>query len=166
MGFPLITTKKCHFKSIVFELLWFLKGDTNIKYLKNNNVNIWNEWANIKGDLGPIYGKQWRSWSSSNKKGIDQINNAIEIIKREPHSRRIVVSSWNVGDLEKMSIYPCYCLFQFYVANNKLSCHLYQRSADVFLGIPFNIASYSFLTMLVAKVCKLELGEFIHTLGD
>ena len=137
-GFPLVTTKKCHFKSIVFELLWFLKGYTNIAFLKKNNVNIWNEWADINGDLGPIYGKQWRSWPSYNGKSIDQIEQVINLIKNEPNSRRILVSAWNVSDLNKMSIYPCHCLFQFYVANNKLSCHLYQRSADIFLGIPFN----------------------------
>ena len=165
-GFPILTTKKCHFKSIVFELLWFLKGSTNIKFLKDNGVNIWNEWANKSGELGPIYGRQWRSWQTKENRSIDQINNAINLIKNEPDSRRIIVSSWNVGDLNEMSIYPCHCLFQFYVINNKLSCHLYQRSGDAFLGVPFNIASYALLTNMIAQICELDVGELIHTLGD
>lgn len=165
-GFPLITTKKCHFKSIVFELLWFLRGDTNIKYLNDNKVRIWDEWANVSGDLGPIYGKQWRKWSSDGGNKIDQIKTVLDLIKNDPNSRRMVVSSWNVSDLEKMSIYPCHCLFQFYVYENKLSCHLYQRSGDVFLGVPFNIASYALLTHMIASISGLEVGELIHTLGD
>lgn len=165
-GFPLVTTKKCHFKSVIFELLWFLKGETNTKFLNDNNVKIWNEWADMNGDLGPIYGKQWRAWSTYNGKTIDQIKNALYLIKKDPNSRRIIVSAWNVGDLDKMKLYPCHCLFQFYVANNKLSCHLYQRSGDAFLGIPFNIASYALLINMIAKVSNLELGEFIHTIGD
>ena len=160
-GFPLVTTKKVHFKSIVHELLWFLKGETNIKYLKDNKVRIWDEWADENGDLGPVYGKQWVNWN-----GINQIQNAIDQIKNNPSSRRIVVSAWNVSDLPDMALMPCHILFQFYVSNGKLSCQLYQRSADVFLGVPFNIASYALLTQMVAQVCNLELGEFIHTLGD
>lgn len=160
-GFPLVTTKKVHFKSIVHELLWFLKGETNIKYLKDNKVRIWDEWADDNGDLGPVYGKQWVNWN-----GINQIQNAIDQIKNNPSSRRIVVSAWNVSDLPDMALMPCHILFQFYVSNGKLSCQLYQRSADVFLGVPFNIASYALLTQMVAQVCNLELGEFIHTLGD
>lgn len=160
-GFPLVTTKKVHFKSIVHELLWFLKGETNIQYLKDNKVRIWDEWADENGDLGPVYGKQWVNWN-----GINQIQNAIDQIKNNPSSRRIVVSAWNVSDLPDMALMPCHILFQFYVSNGKLSCQLYQRSADVFLGVPFNIASYALLTQMVAQVCNLELGEFIHTLGD
>ena len=165
-GFPLVTTKKCHFKSIVLELLWFLRGDTNIKFLNDNNVKIWDEWADISGDLGPIYGKQWRAWRGYNGKTIDQIKKVLYLIKNDPDSRRIIVSSWNVAELEKMKLYPCHCIFQFYVVNNKLSCHLYQRSGDAFLGIPFNIASYSLLTSMIAQVCNLQVGEFIHTIGD
>ncbi len=164
--FPLITTKKCNIKSIIYELLWFLKGDTNIKYLKKNNVNIWNKWANSKGDLGPIYGKQWRKWNSNNKE-IDQIKNIIEQIKNNRYSRRIIVSSWNVSDIDKMSLPPCHILFQFYITNdNKLSCQLYQRSCDVFIGLPFNIASYSLLTYMIAQQCNLKPKEFIWTGGD
>jgi thymidylate synthase len=165
-GFPLVTTKKCHLKSIVYELLWFLRGDTNIKYLNDNGVSIWNEWADERGDLGPIYGHQWRSWSSANGEQIDQITQVIEQIKNNPDSRRMVVSSWNVGELCEMSLPPCHALFQFYVAEGKLSCQLYQRSADVFLGVPFNIASYALLTLMVAQSCNLKPGDFVHTLGD
>jgi len=165
-GFPLLTTKKLHLKSIIHELLWFLKGDTNIKYLKENNVRIWDEWADKEGNLGPVYGHQWRSWEGKNGIKIDQINNLIEDIKNNPNSRRLIVSSWNVSEIPKMALPPCHAFFQFYVANNKLSCQLYQRSADLFLGVPFNIASYSLLCMMIAKVCKLELGDFVHTLGD
>ena len=161
-GFPLITTKKMFFKGVVHELLWFLSGDTNIKYLNENKVKIWNEWANENGDLGPVYGHQWRRWDES----IDQISNIISQIKTNPNSRRLIVSSWNPSDLEKMALAPCHTLFQFYVINGKLSCQLYQRSADVFLGVPFNIASYALLTSMVAQVCDLEVGYFIHTLGD
>lgn len=164
-GFPLITTKKLHLKSIIYELLWFLQGDTNTKYLKDNGVKIWDEWANENGDLGPIYGHQWRSWDTKNNK-IDQISQVIKTLKNNPDSRRNIVSAWNVGEIEDMALPPCHIIFQFYVANNKLSCQLYQRSADVFLGVPFNIASYSLLTMMIAQVCDLELGEFIHTFGD
>lgn len=165
-GFPLLTTKKLHLKSILYELLWFLKGDTNIAYLKENKISIWNEWANESGDLGPVYGKQWRSWSQQNGNTIDQISQAIDLIKYQPHSRRIIVSAWNVAELEQMALMPCHCLFQFYVANNKLSCQLYQRSADTFLGVPFNIASYALLTMMFAQVTGLQVGEFIHSFGD
>lgn len=165
-GFPMITTKKLHLKSIIYELLWFLKGDTNIKYLKDNGVRIWDEWADDKGDLGPIYGKQWRSWSTPKGETIDQIANAIDLIKNNPDSRRIIVNAWNVGELDQMALTPCHCLFQFYVANGKLSCLLYQRSADVFLGVPFNIASYALLTEMMAQVCGLQAGEFIHHFGD
>ena len=165
-GFPLLTTKKLHLKSIIHELLWFLNGDTNIKYLKENKVNIWNEWADKNGNLGPVYGYQWRSWPTSDGKQIDQISNLIEDIKNKPNSRRHIVSAWNVADVEQMALPPCHCLFQFYVANGKLSCQLYQRSADVFLGVPFNIASYALLTLMVAQVCNLLPGDFIHTFGD
>ena len=165
-GFPLVTTKKLHLKSIIYELLWFLKGDTNIKYLKDNGVRIWDEWANENGDLGPVYGKQWRSWEGANGVVVDQIKDLIHQIKTTPDSRRLIVSAWNVGDLSKMALMPCHNMFQFYVADGKLSCQLYQRSADVFLGVPFNIASYSLLTMMVAHVTGLKPGEFIHTLGD
>ncbi|HJT74704.1 MAG TPA: thymidylate synthase [Chitinophaga sp.] len=165
-GFPLVTTKKLHLKSIIYELLWFLNGDTNIKYLKDNGVSIWNEWADENGDLGPVYGKQWRSWETKDGKVIDQIADAVKTIKNNPDSRRIIVNAWNVGDLPQMALSPCHCLFQFYVANGRLSCQLYQRSADVFLGVPFNIASYAILTMMMAQVCDLEPGDFIHTFGD
>lgn len=165
-GFPMLTTKKLHIKSIVHELLWFLKGDTNVKYLQDNGVRIWNEWADENGDLGPVYGKQWRSWQSPNGETIDQIANALELIKNNPDSRRIIVNAWNVGELKDMALTPCHCLFQFYVADGKLSCLLYQRSADTFLGVPFNIASYALLTMMMAQVCDLEPGEFIHAFGD
>ena len=165
-SFPLITTKKTHLKSIIHELLWFLKGDTNIKYLKDNNVKIWDEWADEKGELGPVYGYQWRSWPTDDGEYIDQIKNLINDIKHNPNSRRLIVSAWNVGQISKMALPPCHSFFQFYVANNKLSCQLYQRSADVFLGVPFNIASYSLLTMMIAHVCNLQPGKFIHTLGD
>lgn len=165
-GFPLVTTKKIHLKSILYELLWFLKGDTNVQYLKDNNVSIWNEWADNNGNLGPVYGKQWRSWGNSDGKTIDQITEVVDQIKKNPDSRRLIVSAWNVGDLPKMALAPCHCLFQFYVAEGKLSCQLYQRSADAFLGVPFNIASYALLTMMIAQVCDLKLGEFIHSFGD
>jgi thymidylate synthase len=165
-GFPLVTTKKIHLKSVIYELLWFLQGDVNIKYLNDHQVTIWNEWADAQGDLGPIYGYQWRSWPTADGKYIDQLAEVIAQIKRNPYSRRLLVSAWTVGELAKMALPPCHALFQFYVANNKLSCQLYQRSADVFLGVPFNIASYSLLTMMIAQACNLELGEFIHTLGD
>ena len=165
-GFPLVTTKKLHLKSIIHELLWFLKGDTNIRYLKENGVRIWDEWADENGDLGPVYGKQWRSWEGADGREVDQINELIKQIKVNPDSRRLIVSAWNVADLPEMKLMPCHCLFQFYVANGKLSCQLYQRSADVFLGVPFNIASYALLTMMIAQVCDLELGEFIHSFGD
>jgi thymidylate synthase len=182
-GFPLVTTKKLHLKSIIHELLWFLKGDTNVNYLKNNGVTIWNEWADENGDLGPVYGAQWRTWATYKyhdgyaagtewvpgeiKRGyIDQIQNAIDLIKSNPDSRRIIVSAWNPAELDNMALEPCHCLFQFYVVDNRLSCQLYQRSCDVFLGIPFNIASYALLTMMIAKVCNLMPGDFIHTLGD
>ena len=165
-GFPLITTKKVHLKSIIHELLWFLRGETNVKYLVENGVSIWNEWADVNGELGPVYGKQWRSWQGSNGETIDQISNLIEEIKVNPNSRRLIVSAWNVGELDKMALMPCHSLFQFYVNDGKLSCQLYQRSADVFLGVPFNIASYALLTMMIAQVCNLELGEFIHSFGD
>ncbi len=165
-GFPMVTTKKLHLKSIVYELLWFLNGDTNIKYLNDNKVRIWDEWANKNGDLGPVYGKQWRSWETRDGKTIDQIKELVTTIKTNPDSRRMVVSAWNVGELSEMALLPCHCLFQFYVSNGKLSCQLYQRSADSFLGVPFNIASYALLTMMIAQVCDLEAGDFIHTFGD
>lgn len=165
-GFPLVTTKKIHIKSVIHELLWFLNGDTNIKYLKDNGVKIWDEWADENGDLGPVYGKQWRSWETKNNTTIDQISQVIEMIKTNPDSRRLIVSAWNVGEVNDMALPPCHLLFQFYVSNGKLSCQLYQRSADAFLGVPFNIASYGLLTMMVAQVCGLELGHFIHTIGD
>ena len=165
-GFPLVTTKKIHFPSIVHELLWFLKGDSNIKYLNENGITIWDEWADENGDLGRIYGVQWRSWRNSKGETIDQISNLMNTLKNEPDSRRHIVSSWNVGDLSDMNLPPCHALFQFYVVDNKLSCQLYQRSADVFLGVPFNIASYALLTMMIAQVCNLKLGDFVHTLGD
>jgi thymidylate synthase len=165
-GFPLVTTKKVHLKSIIHELLWFLAGDTNVKYLNDNGVSIWNEWANKNGDLGPVYGHQWRSWSGVNGKVIDQISDLIKQIKANPDSRRLIVSAWNVGELDRMALMPCHALFQFYVADGKLSCQLYQRSADVFLGVPFNIASYALLTQMIAHICKLQLGDFVHTFGD
>jgi thymidylate synthase len=165
-GFPLLTTKKLHTKSIIHELLWFLKGDTNIKYLKDNGVSIWDEWADANGNLGPVYGYQWRSWPTPSGGHIDQISQIIEMIKKNPDSRRLIVSAWNVADINNMKLPPCHAFFQFYVANGKLSCQLYQRSADIFLGVPFNIASYALLTMMVAQVCDLQPGEFIHTLGD
>lgn len=165
-GFPLVTTKKVHMKSIIYELLWFLRGETNIKYLKEHNVSIWDEWADENGELGPVYGKQWRSWEGKDGQIIDQISDAIKQIKNNPDSRRIIVSAWNVADLPKMALMPCHSLFQFYVADGKLSCQLYQRSADVFLGVPFNIASYALLTMMMAQVCDLEYGDFVHTFGD
>ncbi len=165
-GFPLITTKKIHFKSVVHELLWFLKGETNIQYLKDNKIKIWDEWADENGDLGPIYGSQWRSWQADGGKSIDQINQLIENLKKNPDSRRHIVSAWNVGEIDKMKLPPCHILFQFYVSNGRLSCQLYQRSADVFLGVPFNIASYSLLIMMVADQLNLDYGEFVHTFGD
>jgi thymidylate synthase len=165
-GFPLVTTKKVHTKSIIHELLWFLKGDTNIKYLKDNGVTIWDEWADENGNLGPVYGYQWRSWPSASGDHIDQISQLIDQIKKNPDSRRLLVNAWNVSEISKMKLPPCHILFQFYVADGKLSCQLYQRSADLFLGVPFNIASYALLTHMVAQVCDLEVGEFIHTLGD
>ena len=165
-GFPCITTKKLHLRSIIHELLWFLKGDTNIAYLKENKVSIWDEWADKNGDLGPVYGSQWRSWPTRNGEYIDQIQGILKQIKETPDSRRIIVSAWNVGELSGMALPPCHAFFQFYVADNKLSCQLYQRSADTFLGVPFNIASYALLTMMIAQVCELELGDFVHTLGD
>ncbi len=165
-GFPLVTTKKLHLKSIIHELLWFLAGDTNIAYLKENGVSIWDEWADANGNLGPVYGKQWRSWEGADGRTHDQIKWVIEEIKRNPDSRRLVVSAWNVADLDKMKLAPCHCLFQFYVANGRLSCQLYQRSADIFLGVPFNIASYALLTQMMAQVCGLEPGDFVHSFGD
>ncbi|MDR0724785.1 MAG: thymidylate synthase [Prevotellaceae bacterium] len=165
-GFPLVTTKKVHLRSIIYELLWFLKGDTNIRYLLDNKVSIWNEWADENGNLGPVYGSQWRSWSAGNGKHIDQINNVIESIRRNPDSRRHIVSAWNPSDLENMALPPCHAMFQFYVANGRLSCQLYQRSADVFLGVPFNIASYALLTLMIAQVTDLTPGDFVHTFGD
>lgn len=165
-GFPLVTTKKVHLKSIIYELLWFLKGETNIAYLKENGVRIWDEWADEDGELGPVYGKQWRSWEGKDGKVVDQVSELIEQIKRNPDSRRLIVSAWNVADLPEMALMPCHTMFQFYVAGGKLSCQLYQRSADVFLGVPFNIASYALLTMMIAQVCDLQPGEFIHTFGD
>lgn len=165
-GLPLLTTKKLHLKSIIHELLWFIKGDTNISYLKEHNVSIWNEWADEKGDLGPVYGKQWRRWVSPDGRKLDQLEDVITQIKSNPDSRRMVVSAWNPSDVGSMALPPCHCLFQFYVSNNKLSCQLYQRSADIFLGVPFNIASYALFTMMIAQVCGYEAGEFIHTFGD
>ena len=165
-GFPLVTTKKVHLRSIIHELLWFLKGETNTKYLKENGVSIWDEWADANGELGPVYGKQWRSWEGKDGKIVDQVSELISQIKKNPDSRRLIVNAWNVTDLPDMALMPCHTMFQFYVANGKLSCQLYQRSADVFLGVPFNIASYALLTMMVAQVCDLEPGEFIHTFGD
>ncbi len=165
-GFPLVTTKKCHLKSIIHELLWFLKGETNIRYLTENGVRIWNEWADEHGDLGPVYGAQWRSWPTADGRHIDQISEVIGQIRKTPDSRRIIVSAWNVGDLDKMALPPCHMMFQFYVAEGRLSCQLYQRSADIFLGVPFNIASYALLTMMMAQVCHLQPGDFVHTLGD
>ncbi|MGG9964492.1 thymidylate synthase [Ferruginibacter sp. SUN106] len=165
-GFPLITTKKLHIKSIIYELLWFLKGETNIKYLKENGIKIWDEWADENGELGPIYGYQWRNWETPDGRHIDQISDVINTLKTNPDSRRIIVSAWNVADINKMSLPPCHSFFQFYVAERKLSCQMYQRSADMFLGVPFNIASYALLTMMIAQVCDYELGEFIHTFGD
>ncbi len=165
-GFPLVTTKKVHLRSIIHELLWFLKGETNIAYLKENGVSIWDEWADENGELGPVYGKQWRSWEGANGVVVDQVKDLIAQIKKNPDSRRLIISAWNVADLPKMALMPCHTMFQFYVANGKLSCQLYQRSADVFLGVPFNIASYALLTMMIAQVCGLEYGEFVHTFGD
>ncbi|MBV4356669.1 thymidylate synthase [Pinibacter aurantiacus] len=165
-GFPLVTTKKLHLKSIIYELLWFLRGETNIAYLKEHGVSIWNEWADANGELGPVYGKQWRSWEGADGKTIDQISDVVKQIKNNPDSRRMIVSAWNVAELPEMALMPCHSLFQFYVANGKLSCQLYQRSADVFLGVPFNIASYALLTMMMAQVCGLEAGDFVHTFGD
>ena len=165
-GFPLVTTKKVHLKSIIYELLWFLRGETNIAYLKENGVSIWDEWADANGDLGPVYGKQWRSWEGANGVVIDQVTELIEQIKKNPDSRRLIISAWNVADLPKMALMPCHNMFQFWVGEGKLSCQLYQRSADVFLGVPFNIASYALFTMMVAQVCGLEPGDFVHTFGD
>jgi thymidylate synthase len=165
-GFPMVTTKKLHVKSIIHELLWFLKGDTNIAYLKENGVRIWDEWADKDGNLGPVYGHQWRSWTTKNGETIDQIKQLLDTIHKNPDSRRLIVSAWNVADVENMALPPCHCLFQFYVADGKLSCQLYQRSADTFLGVPFNIASYALLTLMIAQVCGLEPGEFVHTFGD
>ena len=165
-GFPLVTTKKCHVKSIIHELLWFLQGSTNIKYLKDNVVSIWDEWADENGELGPVYGKQWRSWAAADGRVVDQISEVIAQIRKNPDSRRLIVSAWNVGELDQMALAPCHALFQFYVADGKLSCQLYQRSADIFLGVPFNISSYALLTMMVAQVCGLKPGDFVHTLGD
>ena len=165
-GFPLLTTKKVHLKSIIYELLWFIAGDTNVKYLQDHGVTIWDEWADENGDLGPVYGHQWRSWPAPDGRVIDQLSMAIDTIKRNPDSRRMLVTAWNPAEVDKMALPPCHCLFQFYVADGKLSCQLYQRSADVFLGVPFNIASYALLTMMIAQVCGLEPGEFVHTTGD
>jgi len=165
-GFPLLTTKKLHLKSIIYELLWFLQGDTNVRYLQQNGVRIWNEWADENGDLGPIYGGQWRSWRTADSRSIDQIASVIEEIETNPSSRRLIVSAWNVGEIDQMALSPCHVMFQFYVVGGVLSCQLYQRSADVFLGVPFNIASYALLTLMVAQVCNLKAGEFIHTFGD
>lgn len=165
-GFPMLTTKKIHLKSILHELLWFLKGDTNIKYLKDNGVSIWDEWADENGNLGPVYGSQWRSWPTADGRHIDQITQVVNQIKNNPDSRRMIVSAWNVGEIDKMKLPPCHAFFQFYVAEGKLSCQLYQRSADIFLGVPFNIASYALLTHMIAQVCNLKVGDFIHTLGD
>jgi thymidylate synthase len=165
-GFPMVTTKKLHLKSIVYELLWFLNGDTNVKYLNEHKVSIWDEWADQNGDLGPVYGKQWRAWQGADGVVVDQISDLIQLIKKTPDSRRMIVSAWNVAELPKMALMPCHSLFQFYVADGKLSCQLYQRSADVFLGVPFNIASYALLTMMIAQVCDLEYGDFVHSFGD
>jgi thymidylate synthase len=165
-GFPILTTKKIHLKSVIHELLWFLSGNTNIEYLKENNVTIWDEWADENGNLGPVYGHQWRSWDAADGSSVDQISDLINQIKTNQDSRRLIVSAWNVGEIAKMKLPPCHAFFQFYVANNKLSCQLYQRSADIFLGVPFNISSYALLTMMIAQVCDLKLGDFIHTLGD
>ncbi len=165
-GFPAVTTKKLHFRSIFHELLWFLKGDSNVQYLHDNKVTIWDEWADTQGNLGPVYGVQWRSWRTTDGQAVDQISRVIEMIKTNPDSRRLIVSAWNVADLEKMALPPCHCLFQFYVADGKLSCQLYQRSADIFLGVPFNIASYALLTLMIAQVTGLKPGDFVHTLGD
>jgi thymidylate synthase len=165
-GFPLVTTKKCHLRSIIHELLWFIQGDTNIKYLKENKVRIWDEWADEEGNLGPVYGSQWRNWKKPDGGSVDQVTNLIDQIKNNPDSRRLIISAWNVGEIDKMALPPCHAFVQFYVANGKLSCQLYQRSADIFLGVPFNIASYALFTMMIAQVCDLEVGEFIHTLGD
>ncbi len=165
-GFPLVTTKKCHLRSIIHELLWFLQGDTNIRYLKDNGVSIWDEWADANGDLGPVYGRQWRSWPKPDGSAIDQIAEAVKTLKINPDSRRIIVSAWNVADLDKMALAPCHAFFQFYVADGRLSCQLYQRSADIFLGVPFNIASYALLTLMMAQVTGLKPGDFVHTLGD
>jgi thymidylate synthase len=165
-GFPLLTTKKLHLKSIIYELLWFLNGDTNVRYLQENGIRIWNEWADENGELGPVYGHQWRSWTGADGTTVDQISTLIEQIKTNPNSRRLIVNAWNVAEIDKMALPPCHCMFQFYVADGKLSCQLYQRSADVFLGVPFNIASYALLTLMVAQVCGLKPGEFVHTFGD
>lgn len=165
-GFPLVTTKKCHVKSIIHELLWFLQGDTNIRYLKENGVKIWDEWADENGNLGPVYGKQWRAWATVDGRVVDQISEVIVQIKKNPDSRRLIISAWNVGELEQMALAPCHTFFQFYVAEGKLSCQLYQRSADIFLGVPFNIASYALLTLMIAQVCGLKPGDFVHTFGD
>ena len=165
-GFPILTTKKLHLKSIIHELLWFLNGDTNVRYLQENGVRIWNEWADENGELGPVYGHQWRSWTGADGTTVDQISELIDQIKNNPNSRRLIVNAWNVAEIDKMALAPCHCLFQFYVVDGKLSCQLYQRSADVFLGVPFNIASYALLTMMIAQVCDLEPGEFIHSFGD
>ncbi|MCM3766666.1 thymidylate synthase [Neobacillus niacini] len=165
-GFPLVTTKKLHLKSIIYELLWFLNGDTNVRYLQENGVRIWNEWADDNGELGPIYGHQWRSWTGADGNTVDQISELVQQIKTNPNSRRLLVNAWNVAEIDKMALPPCHCMFQFYVADGKLSCQLYQRSADVFLGVPFNIASYALLTMMISQVCGLKPGEFIHTFGD
>ncbi|MCK6690948.1 MAG: thymidylate synthase [Thermoanaerobaculia bacterium] len=165
-GFPLVTTKKVHLKSVIHELLWFLQGDTNVRYLKENGVSIWNEWADEDGNLGPVYGKQWRSWQCPDGRVVDQIAEVVTLLKKNPDSRRIIVSAWNVADLPDMALAPCHCLFQFYVADGRLSCQLYQRSADVFLGVPFNIASYALLTLMLAQVCDLQAGDFVHTFGD
>lgn len=165
-GFPLVTTKKCHLRSILHELLWFLKGDTNIAYLKQNGVSIWDEWADENGDLGPVYGSQWRSWPTADGRHIDQIKQLLDQIRNNPDSRRLIVSAWNVGEIDNMALPPCHAFFQFYVADGKLSCQLYQRSADIFLGVPFNIASYAILLMMIAQVCDLQVGDFVHTLGD
>ncbi|MBK7691059.1 MAG: thymidylate synthase [Bacteroidetes bacterium] len=165
-GFPMVTTKKLHLKSIIYELLWFIKGDTNVHYLQEKGVKIWDEWAKENGDLGPVYGKQWRSWIDKNGQTHDQLMTVVDLLKHNPDSRRILINAWNVGELHEMALMPCHTLFQFYVANGKLSCQLYQRSADVFLGVPFNIASYALLTLMLAQVCNLQLGEFVHTFGD
>jgi thymidylate synthase len=165
-GFPLVTTKRVHLKSIIYELLWFLRGDTNVRYLRDHGVTIWDEWADENGDLGPVYGRQWRSWAAPDGRTIDQIAQAVDTIRRDPDSRRIIVTAWNPADIDKMALAPCHCLFQFYVAQGRLSCQLYQRSADIFLGVPFNIASYALLTMMIAQVTGLEPGEFIHSFGD